>query len=61
MNYDLTNISDRELGRIMAEVGCADRIERIKRLMYFAQQRAFESIALADQAMTKSEEKEKAA
>jgi hypothetical protein len=55
MNYDLINIQDGELGRVMAEVGCADRIERIKRLIYWGQQRLLESIALADDEQIKRE------
>lgn len=36
----LIGIDHHELGKQMAEEGCADRIERIEKLMIWAQQRA---------------------
>ncbi|CAJ4329415.1 Uncharacterised protein [Burkholderia pseudomallei] len=38
MDYEVLGMSDREVARLMAETGCADRMERIKRLMWAAQQ-----------------------
>ncbi|WP_124492435.1 hypothetical protein [Burkholderia stagnalis] len=38
MDYEVIGMSDREVAQLMAETGCADRMERIKRLMWEAQQ-----------------------
>lgn len=38
MDYEVIGMSDHEVARLMAEIGCADRMERVKRLMWSAQQ-----------------------
>lgn len=35
--YEVVGFTNQEIGRLMSEIGCADRIERIKRLMFEAQ------------------------
>ena len=40
MNYELIGLSQHDVAKLMAELGCAERIERIMRLMWVAQQTA---------------------
>lgn len=56
MNPEFTkNLTTQEVGHAAAYLNVSGSPEALMRFVYWAQQRAFESIALADQAMTKSE------
>ncbi|MBN3757195.1 hypothetical protein G3N95_29935 [Paraburkholderia sp. Tr-20389] len=51
----LENITHREMINVMSDAGIFCSVDKFRRVLQWAQQRAFESIALADQAMTKIE------
>lgn len=40
MNYELIGLTPHDVAALMAEIGCAERLERIMRLMWAAQQAA---------------------
>jgi hypothetical protein len=56
------NLTTQEVGHAAAYLNVSGSPEALMRFVFWAQQRAFESIALAEHAMTKIEDnKEKAA